>query len=153
MTKTWMTDDEYKFVTNKTPVPCIDLVILRGNITHREVLLLVRRTGYEKGKWCIIGGRVWIRETIDKAIASYLGIQVAIIQPYAPGFPVWINGNPAQDKTKHSMTSVYPVTIAGGILLEKGEEFSGIRWFPVNDLPENIAYDHRQEITEALHRL
>lgn len=151
-----MTDDEYKFVTGITPVPCVDLVILRGDKTHREVLLLVRRTGYEKGKWCIIGGRVWIGETIDKAIdrqAGYLGIQVAILSPYAPGFPVWINGNPAQDKTKHSMTSVYPVTIVGGTLREKGEEFSGIRWFPVNALPENIAFDHRQEITETLNRL
>jgi ADP-ribose pyrophosphatase YjhB (NUDIX family) len=156
MTKTWMKDKEYKFVTDKTPVPCVDLVILRGDKSNREVLLLIRKTGYEKGKWCIIGGRVWIGETIENAIArqaGYLGVMVSTIAPFTPGNPVWVNGNPNQDATKHSITSVYPVTITEGKLKDSGEEYSAYKWFPVDNLPDTMAFDHKKEILTTIEKL
>lgn len=53
--KIWMTDEEYGIVTSKSIVPCIDLVILRKRKGVLETLLLRRKIGYEKDKWCIIG--------------------------------------------------------------------------------------------------
>ena len=55
----WMNEGEYNLVTKKTPIPTIDLVVLRNGYNTLETLLLIRKTGYEAGKWCIIGGRQW----------------------------------------------------------------------------------------------
>jgi len=152
----WMTDHDYAFVTKHTPLPCVDLVILRENNGKMETLLLVRKTGYAAGLWCIIGGRVWIGETTQEAIqrqAAYLGVAVEVMKPYAPEFPAWVNGNPKQDETKHSIASVYPVRIVSGKLKKEGEEYTGYKWFDVGALPEHIAYDHKEEIQKAVEKL
>lgn len=151
----WMTDEEYKLVTQKTPIPTVDMVVLRKNKNILETLLLIRKTGYEKGKWCIIGGRVLKGETLQEAInrhISDLGVQVSIIPPFSPDFPTWVDGNPNQDKTKQSITHVYPVTITGGEVRKEGEEYSGFKWFPADQLPE-MAYDHQNEVQITLKRM
>lgn len=152
---TWLSEEEYKLVTDKTPIPTVDLVILRNSKKGWEVLLLVRKTGYAKGKWCIIGGRIWKNEKIRDAIkrqADDLGVQVKIIPPFNENFPVMVNDDSKLDLTKHPISSVYPVKIVGGMIREEGEEYKGFRWFPVNKLPP-LAYDHKNEIVSAIKRL
>ncbi len=51
-----MSTKEYNLVRQKTPIPTADLLILKKVKSKLEALLLVRKTGYEKGKWCLIGG-------------------------------------------------------------------------------------------------
>ncbi len=153
----WMSEEEYEIVTGKSVVPCIDLVILRkNNEKELEVLLLIRKTGYGAGKWCIIGGRQWKRERARELIdrqARDLGIKVEVIPPFEPGFPAWIHDNPNQDKTKHPCNMVYPVKIISGQIREEGEEYKGYKWFPINDLPSGIAYHHEHEILKAIEQL
>ncbi len=147
-----MSDSEYKLVTSKTPIPTVDLVVLRKRKTVLETLLLIRKTGYAKGEWCIIGGRQWINEKLSDTIkrqAKDLGVQVEIIHPFSPNFPSWIDDNPLQDKTKHSCSHVYPVKIVSGKVRKEGEEFTGFKWFSINNLPK-LAYDHKIEIQKTI---
>lgn len=153
----WMSDEEYKIVTEKSVVPCIDLVILRRNNKGEiEVLLLIRKTGYGKGKWCIIGGRYWkgerAREAIDRQ-AKDLDVKVEVIPPFEPGFPAWAHDDPAQDDTKHPCSMVYPVKIISGQIRDEGEEYKGYKWFSINNLPSGIAYHHEHEILKAVDQL
>ena len=170
--KYWMSNTEYLLVTSKVPIVCSDLVILRymelgenpihgkpapsgRNYQDLETLLLRRKTGYESGKWCIIGGRQWKGERAAEAIkrhAADVGVKVEVIAPFSIDFPAWINDNPEQDRTKHSISRVYPVKIISGEPREEGEEFKGIKWFSVTELPE-MAYDHRAEILKAVEQL
>ncbi len=153
----WMTEEEYKLVTEKTPIPTVDLVILRQSQNKNlETLLIRRKTGYEKGKWCIIGGRQWKNETLMETIerqAADLEIKVEIMKPFDPNFPALVNDHPNQDETKQPTCIVYPVIITEGSVRDEGEEYKGYQWFPVNELPEEIAYDHRFEITQTLERV
>ena len=152
----WMTDKEYKLVTNKMPIPCVDLVILRKSEEGIiEVLLLVRKTGYLKGKWCIIGGRQWKEEIAEETInrqADDLSIKVKVIPPFEPNFPAWINDNPKQDKTKHPCSMTYPVRIISGEVREEGEEYKGFKWFSVDKIPK-MAYGHRFQVLKTLEQL
>ena len=153
--KGWMSEEEYRFVTSKTPIPTVDLVVLREGQKGWEVLLLVRKTGYGKGMWCIISGRILKNEAISDAMkrqADDLGVKVKIIPPFDYNFPALLNDHLKQDKTKHSICSVYPVKIAEGNLKEEGEEYKGFKWFPVNELP-NLAFDHEFEIVKIVKRL
>lgn len=152
----WMTDKEYQLVTERTPIPTVDLVILRERGPEKDILLLVRKTGYEAGNWCLIGGRQWLGETAKETIkrqAADLDVEVEIIPPFAPNFPAWVHDDPTQDKTKHAITNVYPARIISGTVRQEGEEYKGFRWFRVGQLPSNIAYHHRQEIQKALEQL
>lgn len=152
----WMSDEEYAFVTGKTPIPCVDLVILRNHDNRTEVLLLTRKTGQYSGAWCIIGGRVRLGETIKQAIdrhAADLGVTVAIIKPFEVDFPALLNGNFKDDRTKHYIVSVYPVEITKGVMRREGEEYTGSGWFDVNNLPQKMAYDHKEEILKTINRL
>ena len=153
--KTWMTDKEYGIVTGKSVVPCVDLVILRRQKGVLETLLLRRKTGYEKGKWCIIGGRQYKGEVAEETInrqAKDLNVKVQIIPPFEYNFPAWVNDNPNQDKTKHPCSMTYPVKIVSGELREEGEEYEGSRWFPVDEIPE-MAYDHRFQVLKTIEQL
>lgn len=150
----WMSDEEYRLVTSKTPIPTVNLVILRKKKIW-EVLLLIRKTGYAKGSWCFIGGRVWIGETLKDAIQRQtkdLGVKVKIFPPFNPNFPVFIDDKLGQDQTKQSVSIIYPAKIISGKLGDEGEEYQGYQWFPVNRLPK-IAFDQNFEIQKTIEQL
>lgn len=151
----WMREKEYRFVASKTPIPTADLVVLKKEGTTWKVLLLVRKTGYAKGEWCIIGGRVWIGENFEDTIKRQekdLGVKVEIYPPFDINFPALVNDHLNQDKTKQCICSVFPVKIIEGELRSEGEEFEAYKWFDVDNLPE-LAYDHEFEIKEITKRL
>lgn len=151
----WMSEDEYKFVTKHTPIPTVNLVILRGNKKDLEVLLLVRKTGYAKGKWCMIGGRVRISESLKQAIERHvkdLGVKVKIISPFGSNYPAFIDDRDTQDKTKHPISMIFPVIIVSGKMRDEGEEYKSYKWFPINKLPR-IAYGQKQQIEKTIEKI
>lgn len=151
----WMSDKEYQLVTKETPIPTVNLVILKKSNNIWQTLLLVRKTGYAKGQWCIIGGRIWIGETLKQAIdrqAEDLKVKVKIISPFNPNFPGFIDDRNTQDKTKHPISLVYPAVITSGKVREEGEEYKGYKWFPINKLPR-IAYKQKLQIKKTLEHL
>lgn len=151
----WMSDEEYQLVTNLTPIPTVNLVILRGGKNNREVLLIVRKTGYARGRWCMIGGRVWKGESLDKAIHRHvldLGIKVKIIPPFNSNFPIFIDDRTDQDKTKHPISLIYPAIVVSGKIKEEGMEFKGYKWFPLDELPK-IAYGQKLQIKKTIEKL
>lgn len=153
----WMSEEEYKLVTEKSVVPCNDLIVLRGG-EKWEVALFIRKTGYEKGKWCVIGGRQWKGEIAAEAIkrqSEEMGIVVEVIPPFEPNFPVWIHDDPGQDKTKHASGSVYPVRIISGEIKQADKEYSEFKWFSIDELPpdDSWAYHHKFEVKKAIEQL
>ncbi len=151
----WMSDEEYQLVTSLTPIPTVNLVILRGEKKKREVLLIVRKTGYAKGSWCMIGGRVFIGETLEDAIQRHamdLAIRVRILSPFSPNFPSYIDDRDDQDKTKHPCSIIYPAEIVSGKVRAEGEEYKGYKWFALDKLPK-IAYGQKLQIKKTIEKL
>lgn len=151
----YMSNEEYELVTRKTPIPTVNLVILRKINNDWEILLLKRKTGYARGRWCIIGGRIRIKESLKTAIARHasdMAVEVEIILPFEPTFPAFIDDRNNQDKTKHPLSLIFPVKIISGAVREEGEEYKGFRWFPINKLP-TIAYGQKLQIQKTIERL
>lgn len=151
----WMSDEEYLLVTKKTPIPTVNLVILRKNKDDWNVLLLVRKTGYAKGAWCIIGGRVWVGETLKQTIdrqAEDLKVKVKVISPFNSNFPSFIDDQKNQDRTKSPLSFVYPVAIVSGEVREEGEEYKGYKWFPINKVPKT-GYGQKKQIEKTIKHL
>lgn len=151
----WMSDEEYQLVTSLTPIPTVNLVILKREKKKREILLIVRKTGYAKGQWCIIGGRVRIGETLENAIqrhATDLAVKVRILPPFSPNFPSYIDDRDYQDKTKHPCSIIYPAEIVSGKVRGEGKEYKGYKWFPIDKLPK-IAYGQKLQIKKTIAKL
>ncbi len=151
----WMNDEEYLFVTQKTPIPTVNLAILRKYKKSWEILLLIRKTGYAKGQWCIIGGRIWIGETLKQAIdrqAEDLKVKVKIMPPFNPNFPSYIDDQKNQDETKSPLSFVYPVEIVSGEVREEGEEYKGFKWFSISKIPK-ISYGQKLQIQTTIKQL
>lgn len=151
----WMSDKEYLLVTKKTPIPTVNLVILRKNKDNWEVLLLIRKTGYAKGQWCIIGGRVHIGELLKHAIdrqAEDLKVEVKIIPPFTPNLPSFIDDQKDQDKTKSPLSFIYPVEIVSGEVRKEGEEYKGFKWFSISKIPK-IGYGQKVQIRTTIEQL
>ena len=152
---TWLSEKEYQLITKKTPIPTVNLVIMRQNTGCWEILLLVRKTGYASGKWCMIGGRVRIEESLGQAIdrhAKDLAVKIRILSPFNPNFPSFIDDRGTHDKTKHPISMVYPAEIVSGKIRNEGEEYKGYKWFPINKLPE-IAYGQKLQIKKTIEKL
>ncbi len=131
------------------------MVILRKSNNNWETLLLIRKTGYAKGQWCIIGGRVYIGESLNQAIdrqAEDLKVKVKIIPPFDSNFPSFIDDQKNQDKTKSPLSLVYPVEIKSGEVREEGEEYKCYEWFSINNLPK-IAYGQKLQIRKSVEQL
>lgn len=108
----YMSDEEYLLITQKTPIPTVNLVILDRSRNPWQVLLLVRKTGYAKGSWCIIGGRIRIDESLSKALKRQvedLKVKVRIVPPFNPNFPSFIDDRKKQDETKSPRAFKKPV--------------------------------------------
>ncbi len=151
-----MSDVEYQLVTKKSVIPCVDLVLLRGQELW-EVALFIRSTGYEKGKWCIIGGRQQKGEVANDMIkrqVAEMEVEVEVIAPFEPNFPAWQYDDPNQDQTKHATDSVYPVKIVSGEIKNQGKEYAHYQWFAIDQLPtDNWAYHHKIEVQKAIEQL
>jgi len=154
-TNPWLNEQEYQCVIKRTPIPTVNLVIIRQNSNGWEILLLVRKTGYAKGSWCMIGGRVRIGESLKQAIARHakdLNVKVEIIDPFKSNFPVFIDDRNTQDETKHPISMIYPVKIVSGKVRDEGAEYKGYKWFPIDKLPK-IAYGQKLQIKKTMEKL
>ncbi len=155
--KSWMSEEEFKLVKEKTPIPHVDLVFLRKAEGKWETLIFDRKTGPWSGHTCLIGGRQRKGERILKAIArqaAEVGFRVRILKPFKSDFPSYVDANLDQDTQKQATTLVYPVVIAGrGPKGLESNEVLNARWLPVDQLPTNMIPHHTRKILETVGRL
>jgi ADP-ribose pyrophosphatase YjhB (NUDIX family) len=80
----WLTDKEYEFVFDRTPRPCIDLVVE----TPRGIVLSKRAIEPYKGLWHLPGGRILHRESLAHAIEriakAETGASVRVVRLLGP---------------------------------------------------------------------
>lgn len=103
-----------------------------------EVLLLLRNVDPEKNFWSIPGGQVEFGEKVEDALIrelkEELGIDVAVINLLC------VTNHILSQTNTHWISPAYYVKIISGIPLNKEKnKHLEMKWFPVNDLPANLA--------------
>lgn len=157
----FLAPDQYKLITELTPLPHVDLVFLKKDDKGNwETLIFDRKTGPWAGKPCLIGGRQRKGEHIIRTIARQadeVGFRVRVLAPFKLDFPSYVDSSRDQDPEKQATTLVYPVIVAGGAGLKvsgiKSNEVDNPRWVSVNNLPENIIPHHARKISETVKRI
>jgi len=117
------------------------VIILKG-----EEILLVKRRGSYNGAWCIPCGHVeWdedIRACARREVREETGLQVEL----GPVFDVQSNFH---DPEQHTVGVWFVGRIVGG-RLQAGSDAAEVRFFPLEQLPVNMAFPTDLVVCEKL---
>ncbi|MDY6769066.1 MAG: NUDIX hydrolase [Candidatus Nanohaloarchaea archaeon] len=112
-----------------------------------EIVLIRRGRPPFRGVWALPGGHVetgeQVRDAVRREVAEETGLDVDIA-----GI-VDVYDEPGRDPRGPVISIVYSCT-ADQEALEAATDADEARWFPVDDLPAELAFDHRQILDDYL---
>lgn len=119
----------------KTPLLCTDLIIEVG----AGLVVLVERKNDPQG-WALPGGFVDVGETVEEAALreawEETGLQVELVRQFH------VYSDPKRDTRGHTASVVWVGRARGKP--KAGSDAAGIGLYHSMNLPENIAFDHRE---------
>ena len=130
------------FIFYINPVPAVAVILMND----RKILLVKRKYDPRKGTWSLPAGFMEFGETTKQTAVrevkeeTNLKIEVKDLFGVFPGF---------DDPRVHVVLIVYRGEIINGHL-KAGDDASEVTFFPLNDLPEDIAFRAHRKILELL---
>ncbi|MFK4188219.1 NUDIX domain-containing protein [Streptomyces sparsogenes] len=110
----------------------------------RRVLLIQRGWDPYEGHWALPGGHVDIGESSRDAAARELqeetGVKLAAAELRQLG--TW--DAPGRDPRGRYVTVAYLATVPTGTTVTAGDDARRAAWWPLDALPEQIAFDHAE---------
>ena len=123
------------------PFACDGILVEDGRI-----LLIKRAKEPELGKWAVPGGRIEEDETAEQCMKREFleetGLEVEPVKL------VGIYSEPERDPRK-IIGAVYIVKKTGG-KENAGDDAGEVRWFCLDEIPDNVAFDHKKIIKDAM---
>jgi ADP-ribose pyrophosphatase YjhB (NUDIX family) len=140
-------DRLWKTIQASVPVFCVDVVPVRaGTLGAIEIGLILRDTPLQGARWCLIGGRLLLDETIAEAVERQLSMSVGasltrtVGSPFVPLLVEYGRSfalDRPQDPRQHSISATLPVWMSGeGVA--RGTEAHNFRWWALNDLNATV---------------
>ncbi|MDY6769173.1 MAG: NUDIX hydrolase [Candidatus Nanohaloarchaea archaeon] len=117
-------------------------------IRKDERIALIRR-GQEpfKGMWALPGGHVeegeQVREAVEREAEEETGLDVAVDELFG------LYDEPGRDPRGPVITIVYVCSVEDGGL-DAATDADEARWTPLDDLPDELAFDHREILDDYL---
>ncbi|MBI5151460.1 MAG: NUDIX hydrolase [Candidatus Pacebacteria bacterium] len=121
-------------------VRCSTVEVIMLN-ERKEVLFIRRAAMPQQGWWSLPGGYVdWgerLEQTAKREVKEETGLDVSTITFFR------LYDNPARDLDGRQNIGHCFIATYQGVLTANEEEATDIQWFPLHQLPENVAFDHR----------
>lgn len=118
---------------SRNPLPTVDILITVGEGT----VVLVRRRNPPHG-WALPGGFVDWGESLEEAAVREAREETGLDVTLERQFHSY--SDPARDPRHHTITTVFVASAEG--LPEGGDDAAEARIFPLDALPEKMAFDH-----------
>lgn len=137
----------YEYISKVKKYPrintCVDAVIFN---TENEVLLIKRgdKNSAEYNKWSLVGGYVDYFETTKDAIIREIREELGVSKVDVHNM-LTVADDPLRDPKGRNISIIYKVTISNDIKFNKNE-VKGYKWFNLNKLPQDMAFDHKKII-------
>lgn len=139
-------DKSWKRLWRLKPFATTDSVVLKGN----TILLMRRATKPFKGCWALPGGLMNVGETIEQCalreVREETGTDAKIIRL------IGVYSGAKRDPRGTTISAAFLmkfVTMAG----KHDDEALDVRFFPIDKIPERLAFDHKYIIRDALRLL
>jgi ADP-ribose pyrophosphatase YjhB (NUDIX family) len=160
----WLSANEWKAIQKRVPISCVDVLLIRTPRKGRlEVGLILREGPYRGRRWCLVGGRFLLnesmREGIIRQIRETLGEKVRYRVARKPE-PLLVaeyfsrkRANSLFDPRQHAIALTFSVETDGRIEA-KGEALD-FRWFDVRSLLPSTSFGFGQKkvVEECIRRL
>ena len=134
------------------PSVTADVVIFTLQDGELKVLLIKRSHWPYEGHWAIPGGFVNMDESLEQAARRELAEETGVADIYLE--QLYTFGQPDRDPRTRVITVAYlAVTSADRVDPRAGSDAADARWWPMDDLPDKLAFDHDTILNYALTRL
>jgi 8-oxo-dGTP diphosphatase len=134
------------------PMVTVDAVVFRRAAGRTEVLLINRRHEPYKGKWAVPGGFIEIDEELEDAVTRELAEETSLMGVKLEQMRTF--GRCGRDPRGRQISIAFTgVVNTGQDKIEAGDDAAQAQWFDVENLPEDMAFDHDEMIACGIERL
>ena len=134
------------------PMVSVDAAVF-GFFKDRAKLLLINRGGEPfKGRWALPGGFVGINEELEAAAARELAEETGLVN--VPLEQMHTFGQCGRDPRGRQITIAF-MGVATERLdrIKAGDDAAKVRWFDIEKLPADMAFDHNEVTKFAIKKL
>ncbi len=134
------------------PMVTVDAVVFAVLTGRTEVLLIKRKKDPYKGQWAVPGGFVEMDEELEDAVARELAEETGLTGVRLVQLRTF--GKCGRDPRGRQISVAFIGTITDGQeKVQAGDDAADARWFNIQNLPENMAFDHDEMVRTAIERL
>jgi 8-oxo-dGTP diphosphatase len=130
----------------KTTKITVDGIIKRGN----EILLIKRRNIPFKNSWALPGGYLEYNEKTEDAVIREIFEETGLFTEIINLIGVY--SDPKRDPRGHTVSIIYELRIIKG-KLESGDDATDVNFFNLNNLPDNLSFDHKKVIKDYIREI
>ena len=134
------------------PAVATDIAIFTLREGRLSLLLIKRRDDPFKGRWALPGGFLKMDEDLDACARRELREETNVDAGFLAHFANF--SAPKRDPRERVISVAYLALVnSTAVVLKAATDASDARWWPVDELPSRLAFDHAQIIGEALKAL
>lgn len=134
------------------PMVTVDAAVFNFSRGKARLLLVERKKAPYKGQWAVPGGFIEMDEELEDAIARELEEETGLTD--IPLKQLQTFGTVGRDPRGRQITVVFMgIATQGQAALRAGDDAAEARWFAIDRLPENLAFDHDRIARVAIARL
>ncbi len=127
----------------RNPLPTVDVIV-----SYRNGIVLIKRKNPPFG-WAIPGGFIDYGESATTAGIREIREETGLVVDNLELFDV--KSDPSRDPRFHTITTIYSAVGTG--ILTAGDDASEAAVFDLSDLPDKIAFDHRDVLKKYFQTL
>lgn len=134
------------------PMVTVDAVVFSMSEGRTRVLLVNRGKEPYKGKWAVPGGFIEIDEELEDAVARELQEETGLTGVRLEQMHTF--GRCGRDPRGRQISIAYTgIATAGQDKIRPGDDAAKAKWFDIENLPKDLAFDHNEMIKYGIERL
>ena len=134
------------------PMVTVDAVVFSISGGRTQLLLVNRGREPYKGMWAVPGGFVEIDEELDDAVARELQEETGLTGVHLEQMRAF--GKCGRDPRGRQISITFTgIATEGQDKIRAGDDAAKAQWFDIEELPENLAFDHDQMIKCGIEKL
>jgi len=134
------------------PMVTVDAAVFTFSDDKAKVLLINRGNEPFKGKWALPGGFIDMDEELEDAVVRELEEETGLAGVRLEQMRTF--GTVGRDPRGRMITIVFMgIATEGQDKIKAGDDAANAQWFDIEELPEDLAFDHNEVVRFAMEKL
>lgn len=134
------------------PMVTVDAVVFSKTNDKTRILLINRGKEPFKGKWALPGGFVDMDEELEDAVVRELAEETELTGVQLEQMHTF--GTVGRDPRGRQISIAFMgIATKGQDMIKAGDDAAQAQWFDIEELPEDLAFDHNEVVRFAIEKL